>query len=80
MVEITLALNLKLSFCFKTNPLVTAGDKEYMSTVKIKLSPVKHNRRAVLRGMSRYTIRRENKVTIITIQIGNETLIVEVPP
>jgi hypothetical protein len=51
-----------------------------MSTIKIELPPVKHNRRAVMRGFSRYTIHRENKVTIITIQIGDETIIITVPP
>jgi hypothetical protein len=51
-----------------------------MSTIEIKLPPVKHNLRAALRGMSGYTIHRENKITIVTIKIGDETIILKVPP
>jgi len=51
-----------------------------MPTLKLELPPVKHNLRVVLRGMRDYSIHRENGITILTIRIGNETIIIEVPP
>ncbi|HTG16615.1 MAG TPA: hypothetical protein VK747_15305 [Blastocatellia bacterium] len=36
--------------------------------------------REALRGLSNYTIRRESGFTIITIQIGDETIVIRVPP
>lgn len=51
-----------------------------MFKIKIKLDPVKHNRRAVLQAIRDCTIHCENAITILTIQIGSETIIIKVPP
>jgi hypothetical protein len=50
------------------------------STREIKLCPVKNNRHLTLRGMQNYEIRRENRIMIIEIHIGDETIIIKVPP
>lgn len=46
----------------------------------INLGPVKKNRRETMRGMRDYKIRREHRVMIIEIQIGDKTIIIRVPP
>ena len=56
------------------------GYEVYVSTIRLKLSPVKHNFHAASHGLSSCTIRRDNRITIITIQINNVTIIIEVPP
>ena len=51
-----------------------------MSRIEINLRPGKSGLREALRGLSNYTIRRENGFRIITIKIGDATIIVWVPP
>jgi len=51
-----------------------------VAEIHIDLPPTKNNRGAVLRGLSNYRVQRENGFTIITIQIGDETIIIRVPP
>jgi hypothetical protein len=51
-----------------------------MPIIKVSLHPVKHNFRTVIRAVKNCKIRRENKVAIVEIKIGSQTIRVEVPP
>lgn len=51
-----------------------------MSRIEINLHPGMNNFRAAVRALSRSTIRRENGCTIITLEIGNETVVIRLPP
>jgi hypothetical protein len=50
------------------------------TTREINLYPIEDNRGAVVRGMRACTIRRDNKTMIIEIRIGDQTVIIKVPP
>lgn len=61
-------------------PTKRRDSERQLTTHDINLCPVKDNRRVALRGMRDYKIRRENRVVIVEIHIGDETIIIKVPP
>ena len=55
-------------------------DQELTREIEIILCSVRNNRSAALRGVRDCTIARQDRVMVITIKIGCETVIIRVPP